>query len=203
MHKVTCLFSHIHVDCTFFLAWFHMKTRFTWTQSSFLTILPPTHLLSSSAELQLQQRTGNLKIPSTVKIFNRPERRNSFSNLNTGRARKAVLNVPAHLKPVRKKEGTAAHTSTARAFLIPQLPTLGEAWNGENWGHLGKEDPAESSRYCRYEGKETRRMWKPPMWNRLDSETAVENHVGQWKKQRLLMWRRSDFQRKKLKWKNI
>lgn len=87
--------------------------------------MPPTHL-SLSAELQ--QRIGDSKISSTVKIFNRPERRNSFSNLNTGRARRAALSVPAHLKPARKKEGTQLLTPAQhRHFLSPQMPTPGEA----------------------------------------------------------------------------
>lgn len=144
MHKVTSLFSHIHVDCTCILAWFHMKTKFTWTHCH---LSSPSCLqqllLSSSAELQLSQRTGDSKIPSTVKIFNGPERRNSFSSLNTGPARRAELTVPAHLKPARKRRVQSC--SHQHSTGIP-YPLTAHTRGGRKWRELGASGEGRPSR---------------------------------------------------------
>lgn len=95
-----------------------------------------------------------------MKIFNWTERRNSFSDWNTGTARRAVLSVPAHLKPARKRRAhncSHQHSTAQHSTGIPYPPTAHTRgiMKWRELGHFKKEDQAENSKYCRYEGKET------------------------------------------------
>lgn len=145
-----------------------------------------------------------------MKIFNWTERRNSYSDLNTGRARRAVLSVPAHLKPARRRRAhNCSHqhsTAQHRHSLSPSCPHQGSHETERTGGILGRETRQ------RAQGTVGKRARRPAagecgsdkcgigltVENIQTVQTVVESHVGQRKKQGLLMWRIGDFQRKQL-----